>query len=216
MASKRTSFNHRIYSKDMKLPLSQSPKKRKNPIQKSMGYKTGENCAGALARFQAIKDLMSGKSTPSHKPAPCPMEVDSGSTLESTFPTQSQHDAPIDSFDYLQGDDAGYPCYAPDPLSIPPQPAHVEQSTQLLQPDQQPHDSSPPTSAKDDEQLFFASFEALITLLEKPYLRYVSTIQKGISPERIPHVEERPCQCKTRITRTRIVTCYLYSGMSSN
>ena len=191
-----------------------------------MGYKTGKNRADALARFQAIKDMMDRKTTPApscepapsspYEPTPFTMDDSSQPMLGGTdFPTQPDYDALIDSFNDLRSDDAEYPCYTPYTHSIPPQPAQFEQFDQLIPPDQQLKEQPSLKATKLDESTFNASFEALVTTLEHPYLRYVTTIQKT-SSEHIPHEEERPCQCETRTTRTRTINCYLYNGMSSN
>ena len=77
-------------------------------------------------------------------------------------------------------------------------------------------DVLPAKSAVNLEQRFATAFEALLPMLEDPYLKYVSAIQNGAIPENIPHQEQRPCDCSKRVLQERIVKCYMFKGMTIN
>ena len=204
-----------VLSKDMELPSLPSPTKRKavDVPQYSLGYKTDEYRADAHARLKSLRHMLYGGTAPSPAISGTADEPSTSSQLLDPPSTTSQTAPDPDP----QGGD-GYTDYQIDGDYMTDYAAgqtYVHSTNEAPKLAIQQVDVLPAKSAVNLEQRFATAFEALLPVLEEPYLRYVLAIQNGAVPENIPHQEQRPCDCSKRVLHERIVKCYMFKGKLS-
>lgn len=204
-----------IPSKDIELPTLPSPTKRKavDVPQSSLGYKTAEHRAAVTARLESLTRIFNaGIDSIAHNTASTASTSSQPPQPPLTPPLAPAPETETQIHEHMEYEDEGdyVRDYATQSYVLSPEKtSKTKLATQQV-------DVLPAKSAIDLEQRFAKAFEALLPILEEPYLRYVSAIQDGAVPENIPHQEQRPCECTDRVTHQRIIKCYMFKGMPTS